>query len=522
MDPLDTDSSSLDAVVDSLAAGEPRWRSLSTRERADLLAQVRLDTWRVAPDWHRASCAQKGIDPDSSAGAEELLAGIVMFARLVEVYEDSLRHPHPDSGEGRVRVLPSTWVERLLFTGVRADVWSDRPATLSQRGGVAVVLGAGNVASLTPRDALHHLVVEGRVVLVKANPVNEYLVEYWERALRALIDVGAVVFVRGGVEVGQHLLAHPSVTAVHVTGAAASAAAIASRVREGVEFTSELGSVTPVIIVPGDWRRREMTYQVDHVATMLVNNAGCNCLTPRVLVTARGWAQRDEFVELLEARLEVLGTRTTFYPRSSERQAEFLATHPRAHVVGSSSSTSLPWALDWGLSPESADSSFREEYFCPALVEVRVEETDPASFLNAAVEFANSELWGTLATTVLIDPRTRRRAGMNEALRRAVADLRYGTVAVNVFHGLGIALGTTTWGAYPSDDPGAGRGVVGNGHFIAGASHSVLEGPFYTPWTPAWFVTRTGATRIGWRLLSWTTRHRPADLAALGALVVRP
>ena len=48
---------------------------------------------------------------------------------------------------------------------------------------MALVLAAGNVASLGPRDVLSKLFVEGKVVVMKANPVNDYLVPYWRRAL---------------------------------------------------------------------------------------------------------------------------------------------------------------------------------------------------------------------------------------------------------------------------------------------------------------------------------------------------
>ena len=53
--------------------------------------------------------------------------------------------------------------------------------------------------------------------------------------------------------------------------------------------TAELGNVSPVIIVPGKWTVGELLYQAEHVATMLVNNAGFNCLAARVIVTSSEW-----------------------------------------------------------------------------------------------------------------------------------------------------------------------------------------------------------------------------------------
>ena len=67
---------------------------------------------------------------------------------------------------------------------------------------MSLVLGAGNVASLGPRDVLDKLFVEGKVVVLKANPVNDYLVPYWRRALAALIDAGYLRVVSGGTAAG--------------------------------------------------------------------------------------------------------------------------------------------------------------------------------------------------------------------------------------------------------------------------------------------------------------------------------
>ena len=522
MSTTDTEPADLEAAISTLAANADLLSRTSSRDLADLLARVRLDTWAVAPDWHRQSCDAKGLEPHSAAGAEELMSGPVMFARLAQVYERSLRRPLTDFGESRVPVVPASWDERLIFTGVRAEVWRGENLAPTPPPGVTLVLGAGNVSSLTPRDVLHHLVVERRVVLVKANPVNDYLTSWWERALAAFVELGVVRFVRGGAAVGERALADPRVSAVHVTGSATTAERIRSRLRPGTVFTSELGSVTPVILVPGHWRPREMRYQVDHVATMLVNNAGCNCLTPRVLVLSSAWAQRGEFLRLLAARLATLGPRPAFYPGVRERHADFLTTHPNATLVGVTSANGLPWTMVEGARPDDEDPAYREEFFCPGVVVTTIDEADPARFLVAAREFVNTRLWGSLATTLLIDPRTRRELGVDDEVRRTIESLRYGVVSVNLFHGLGIGLGSTTWGAAPSGDGREGRGVVGNGLLVSKAVRSVLEGPFVTPWTPAWFITRTRSEAIAWRFLSWLTRRRWRDLVWLVALVVLP
>ena len=84
--------------------------------------------------------------------------------------------------------------------------------------GTALVLAAGNVASLGPRDALSKLFVEGKVVVMKANPVNDYLIPHWKRALAPLTDIGVLRIVDGGAAVGEYLARHALIDEVHVTG----------------------------------------------------------------------------------------------------------------------------------------------------------------------------------------------------------------------------------------------------------------------------------------------------------------
>ena len=84
--------------------------------------------------------------------------------------------------------------------------------------GTALVLAAGNVASLGPRDVLSKLFVEGKVVVMKANPVNDYLVPHWNRALASLVEAGVLRIVDGGAAVGQYLTGHPRIDEVHITG----------------------------------------------------------------------------------------------------------------------------------------------------------------------------------------------------------------------------------------------------------------------------------------------------------------
>ncbi|MFD0331315.1 hypothetical protein ACFQZC_32180 [Streptacidiphilus monticola] len=87
----------------------------------------------------------------------------------------------------------------------------------------------------------------------------------------------------------------------------------------------------------------------------------------------------------------------------------------------------------------------------------------PREFLDAAVETANTELLGTLGVNVLAHPATI--AALGRTFDEAVARLRYGTIAVNAWTGLGYLTPTATWGAFPGhtlQDVQSGIGVVHN------------------------------------------------------------
>jgi hypothetical protein len=63
------------------------------------------------------------------------------------------------------------------------------------------------------------------------------------------------------------------------------------------DITSELGCVTPTIVVPGRWSDDELQYHAENVATMVAHSASCLCVSAKLLVTRRGWPQRQAFLD---------------------------------------------------------------------------------------------------------------------------------------------------------------------------------------------------------------------------------
>ena len=147
-----------------------------------------------------------------------------------------------------------------------------------------------------------------------------------------------------------------------------------------------------------------------------------------------------------------------------------------------------------GVSPlDHSDPCFNVEAFCSLMCETPLEAATPAEFVQQATEFCNDVLWGTLCATIVASRESLNDPVTGAAIEQAIADLRYGSIGVNVWHALSFALAQTTWGAYPGhvrSDIQSGSGVVGNSFMFVDPQKSVVRGPFVSRPKPAWFVTQ--------------------------------
>ncbi len=89
-------------------------------------------------------------------------------------------------------------------------------------GGICLVLGAGNVSAIGAQDALDKLFNEDEVVILKCNPVNDWVGPQYLKALAPLVEGGFLQVCYGGALQGAHLTQHASVTSIHITGSDAA------------------------------------------------------------------------------------------------------------------------------------------------------------------------------------------------------------------------------------------------------------------------------------------------------------
>ena len=535
------DVAALDAALSELSAGVELWRLLSLPQRRTLLQRVRAATAAVAEEWADVAATAKGLEPRHPLRGEEWLSGPYAALIALDAYADTLdalargRSPLASAtfssapgGRTVVRTSPSTRTDALLLSGYSTEVWltpgvtaddARRRAGLGQRmpaasGGVGLVLGAGNVSAIPYLDVLYELMASNRVVVLKVNPTQDPLVPVFERGLAPLIELGLLRIVRGGGEVGGHLARHPSVGHVHITGAEATFQAIvwgadAESARRRADnrpllekpITAELGGVSPIIVVPGRWSDADLRFQAEHIVTMRLHNSGHNCIAGQVVLVSSDWPQREAFVRELSAAYDRAPRRPVWYPDSAAKAEAARAAYPDA--TWSAEGTR---ALVQPTTDAEAAAIETTEFFSPVLGVVALPGTGQA-FLDAAVAHANDRLTGTLGANVLVDPRTQRALG--EGFERALAELRYGTIAVNAWTAFGFLTPTATWGAFPGgtvDDAPSGIGVVHNALLLDDVERTVVRGPF-RPFPrsigrgvfsalpkPPWFVTsRTGA-----------------------------
>lgn len=158
----------------------------------------------------------------------------------------------------------------------------------------------------------------------------------------------------------------------------------------------------------------------------------------------------------------------------------------------------------------------------PVLAQTALPGADPAEFLKNAVKFCNQTLWGTLCANIIIHPRTARELG--KRLEDGIAELRYGTVAINQWVAMGYAWGSTSWGAFPGSLPGniqSGVGAVHNAFLFDKPEKSVVYGPFRMWPKPPWFATHRGMQRIFARATELEARPSTVKALSIGLAALR-
>lgn len=537
--PKPIDPSETQALVDAFAWKARESSKCSIGRRVELCERSVDAVCRVAERWAMLGAEAKGCGDRLEIVAEELLAGPVVVVRFLRLAKATLeqieRYGKPvlpgrpivrDSGCIDVPIVPTRGLfDSMTFMGLRGvvrmqpgiaieDIHGDKleRARSSDLSKISAVLGAGNVSSVPATDSLSRMLFDGRRVILKMNPVNSYLTDVFEEAFAPFIEDGLLQIITGDAEAGKDLIRHPSIADVHITGSIESHDRIVwgldpeTQARQkaiGVPLidkpiTSELGNVSPWIIVPGNYSSRELDSQSEHVAASITNNASFNCLATKMIITWAKWPQRERFLQRVQGFLDQTPQRAAYYPGALDRYCRFSGCDESL-----ASGQKLPWKLLTGQSIEDRPELFTQESFTCVCAETSLGASDLERFVREAVSFANDRMEGSLCGSITFPSGFRReyRGVYDHALR----ELRYAALCVNQWSALAYSLISPPWGGYPGgtlDRAGSGLGSVHNTYLFDKFEKSILEGPLVNFPRPVWFPSHRNPLTTARRLLA--------------------
>ena len=523
----------------ALVAGATRQLDRGAADRAALAWACARGVAAEAEAWVEAAVAIKRAGPE--AVAEEIATGPLGTLRLLLVtaraLDDIARRGLPRvarpprlSARQAAGSGPAAWVEvdllpagglwdGVVFRGDRATVrcadpggleafervWRLEAAERPRGGGVAAVLGAGNVTGLAAADCVNQVFEHGRAVLLKLHPVQAPLEPVFRRAFAPLIEAGLLAVTSGGVDVSRAVIGADEVTHVHLTGGRAAFDAVVWGGRDPhaagavpvltKPITCELGNVTPWFVVPGRYTPAQLASQADTIAASIANNTSFNCIATKLVVTCRQWPQREAFLELISRRLEGLAARPAWYPGA--RGAWEGVTGRPAPDDGT-----LPWVFRRGLDLARDHAWVDREWFVPVAAETCIDADDIEGFCTRAADIA-TRLPGTLAASVTLPESLPPRDGKRAEL--FVEHLEYGVVAVNGWAAMAYALGCVPWGGFPGATLAAPASGIGRVHdpFLLPLVHNTILRTKLAAWPPPpWYPWNTQAARLARGLLA--------------------
>lgn len=178
--------------------------------------------------------------------------------------------------------------------------------------GPVVVFGASNFpfAFSTAGGDTASVLAAGATAVIKAHPAHgQTSAKVFAAIQRAIAATGmppaTVLHVAAtGNEAGKALVVHPHTSGVAFTGSYAGGKALVAYAAERaipIPVFAEMGSVSPVILLPGTLEQNAAALAVQYAASITLG-AGQFCTNPGLLLAMRS-AALDQFVELLGAEI---------------------------------------------------------------------------------------------------------------------------------------------------------------------------------------------------------------------------
>ena len=207
----------LDRNINRLRIHAIDFADITNEELISLLEKTVENIQGIAYYWATLSAEKKQILQKHKEG-EEWLGGPFVSILTTQYYIEYLKgnlqidQDKFDSENNSYKVFPNKFIENLTFPLLNAEVRFNKNMSFeqikefrgfSQRLGVdnkvTLVLGAGNVSSIPYLDTLFHLVAKRSTILLKLNPVNDYLLPIFEKVFAEFIERGFISVVNGNL-----------------------------------------------------------------------------------------------------------------------------------------------------------------------------------------------------------------------------------------------------------------------------------------------------------------------------------
>ena len=533
----------VDRSISTLRLNSQEFANLTNEELSAMFLTSIENIKTIAYFWATIGADNKGIK-GSTAEGEEWLGGPFASTIALQYYIDYLKNnidfiDEKSISENKINVFPNKNIEKLLFPYVTADIHFNKNMSiediLNARGfgnrlgfkkGITLILGAGNVSSIPLLDTIYDMVVNRHCILLKLNPVNEYLKPVFEKVFENFISRGFMIVTTGDTEISSYMTNHLGITNMHLTGSDKTYEKIVYgsvlqekdkgkktlTKRNKKPFTTELGNVTPFIIHPGNWSSGEIKYQARKIVTAKLNNNGFNCIAAQVIVLPKGWKHSEKLVEAIKKQLSNEKDRLAYYPDSLNNLNNLLS-EKNVQQVNDESCATPHLTKDLELN----DHYENNEVWSSALFFKYIDYENEQDYASKSIDYVNNEVWGNLGVAVLIKKHNSRKN--KELLNSYVQNLNYGTVAINEWPALGFIIPTMPWGGYPGNkdsDIQSGQGYVHNALFFESPLKGVLYSKFKLPLIdPVWFTSNKKGRKVFKNLTYYQIENSKINLIKL-------
>ena len=522
----------IDRQISTMRLASKELISLTNTELANLFQACINQIPTFADHWVELEAKHKRIDPTTAAMGEQWAGGpwitVWGFQYIIKSLKDL---PNIDidfnkkynKNRHTLEVFPTKFIERLLYMGVKGHIKLRNNMTIEDlneyRGfesrintknpTTTLVLGAGNQSCIPILDFAYHIITRRSPVVLKLNPVNEYLKPIFDNILAPFIKKNFLTVVVGDAELGKYLSKHQGISHIHLTGANStyenivygrklSDKEIGTKSLKKINnksISTELGNVTPIVVIPDKWSKSDIRVQAKKVATAKLQNAGFNCIAAQVVILDKNWKQKDEFISKVKEIISEQQTRYFYYPGSKERITE-LNTKSGIDIL-SQDVCEVPYSAS--VTDNDDEYYFHNEIWGGSIIFKNLESNSVTDFMSKATYFCNQKLWGNLGCTVLIKPKTEKK--YLDDFEKMVDSLQYGTVAINEWSALGFAIPTLPWGGYPGNkdsDIQSGQGYVHNTFLFESPLNGIVRTQFKPLLNidPPWFITHSNSDKV--------------------------